>query len=97
DDRDVIQADHLAVPLRQMIRGDDRRAGLTVAAHAITSTPRTRRSRISPDATTRPMMTKSDTIHGVSYFGGSRKMTSPICVRLADTEIHDIAVLRVTA
>ena len=62
--RDVVQADDLAVPLRQMRCRDDRRAGL---AHAITSTPRTRRSRMRPDAaTSSDQHPDSDTGQGVS-------------------------------
>src|SRR5262249_47397293 len=93
--RHVVEADALAVPLGQVIRDDDVLLGGD--RHAMTSTPRTRRSRINPDATVSATMAPSDTIHGVSYFGGSRKMMSPICARSAGTEIQDIAVLRLTA
>src|SRR5262249_56302158 len=85
--RHIVQTDDLAVPLREVIRDDD---------HATTSTPRTRRSRMSADTTTRPTMTSSETIQGVSYCGGRRKMMSPICVKSADTEIQENAELRVT-
>src|SRR4029077_1918120 len=89
--RHVVQADHLAVPLRQMVGGDD--AG---CRHATTSMPRTRRSRMKPDTAIRPTIINSATGHGVSYFDGIRKITSPSCERFAGNEIHDSCVLRVT-
>ena len=54
--RDVVQADDLAVPLRQVVGGEDRRA------HATISTPRTRRSRTEIDTASRPSSTRTDTI-----------------------------------
>ena len=58
-DGDVVQADDLAVPLRDVLGGDDRR-------HVTTSTPRTRRSSTEMETTTRPMMTSAETCHGVA-------------------------------
>src|SRR4030095_12327389 len=72
-DRDVVQTDHLSIPLRQMIRGHDGhglpgrpRAVQGGPAHHTTSTPRTRRSRTEIETATRPSNTSSDTNTGVS-------------------------------
>src|SRR6185312_4426029 len=59
--RDVIQSDHLSVPLREVIRGDDRRA-----AHATISTPRMRRSRMTADTPMSASTTPSEMNQGVS-------------------------------
>src|SRR5439155_12309649 len=75
--RDVVQSDHLAVPLRHVRRGDDRR-GL---AHATTSTPRTRRSSTNAASATSVIKTASDSGQGVSYRSGKRKIASPTWFR----------------
>ncbi len=96
----------MSVPLGEVIRLDNLRSrGCACLCwgrgflfdHAITSTPRTRRSSTIPDSATTTTITNSERIQGVSYFGGSRKMTSPTCARFAENEIHDMDVLRVTA
>src|SRR5581483_5167892 len=87
-DADVVEPDHLPVPLRQMIGGDD--------AHATTSTPRTRRSSTTPDAAITSATTRNETGHGVSYRGRRRKSTSPICPRFAENDTQENDVERVT-
>src|SRR5439155_2528084 len=78
--RHVIQANDLAVPLREVIRRDD--------AHATTSTPRTRFSRISPDTTTSATTTRNATGTDILNRSGRRKIASPICARSDATDIH---------
>ena len=58
-DGDVVQADDLPVPLRDVLGGDDRRA------HVTTSTPRTRRSSTEIDSAISPRITMSETCQGV--------------------------------
>ena len=71
-ERHVVETDHLAVPLRQMFRGDD-------GVHqAITSTPRTRRSRMKAETATSATIIRSDTGQGVEKRSGTLNITSPI-------------------
>ena len=58
--RDVVEADHLPVPFREMVGSNDRGR-----RHATISTPRTRRSSTRPEATTSRTIISNDTGHGV--------------------------------
>ena len=58
-DADVVQADDLPVPLRDVVGRDN------WWHHVTTSTPRTRRSSTEIDSTMRPRITVSETCHGV--------------------------------
>ena len=58
-DADVVQADDLPVPLRDVVGRDNWWHQVT------TSTPRTRRSSTEIDSTMRPRITVSETCHGV--------------------------------
>ena len=88
--RDVVQADHLAVPLRQVIGDDhDRRRR---SAHATTSTPRTRRS--STSAETRDQQRRSSAAtpatacRTAAAAGRSRRRPAS---RLAENDSHENA------
>src|SRR5262249_30484194 len=63
---DVVEADDLAVPLRHVVGRDDGGGSAGGVAHVTTSTPRTLRSSTEIDTTTSPMITSSDTSHGVA-------------------------------
>ena len=69
-ERDVVQADHLTVPLGDVIGTDNRdhvrHGSLGLDHHATTSTPRTRRSSTNADAPMSTAMIRNDTGTGVS-------------------------------
>src|SRR5262249_46259329 len=79
-DGHVVQSNYLAVPLRQVISCQDRRS------HATISTPRTWRSRMDTDTTTRPRSTRHDTIAGVSYRAACWKIASLTTSKLPITD-----------
>src|SRR5579862_2956794 len=66
-DGHVVESDHLAIPFRE-VGGSDNRAGGRRArpAHAITSTPRTRRSSTNAETATVRISIASDSSHDVS-------------------------------
>ena len=57
-DRDVVEADDLAIPLRHPVDGHHR------CGHVTTSTPRTRRSSTNSDSAISPTTTTRDSGHG---------------------------------
>ena len=76
-DADVVQADDLAVPLRDVLGGDDRRA------HVTTSTPRTRRSSTEIDTTIKPDDDEERDLPRRRVVAAGRKMTSTTCATFA--------------
>ena len=75
----------------------DRCSAAITLRHATTSTPRTRRSRMSPERATSPTIISSETGHGVSYRERQRgRSTSPTCVRSSGNDTHAIVEPRVT-